>query len=359
MLFHPSDLAAAIELLLTPPPEVDRVQAQDAAALHYGWHSGCTLLSGERDRNFVLEIDGQRSVALKFINHSESAQETDLQVRALAFLAEQEFALAVPRPIKTLNGEDGFILQTAQGPIRGRAYTFLEGEPAARGQGSAALRRSVGAAVGRLDLALRDFTHALAPRVFLWDPMHVGQLSPWVDQVQDVRVRAFVAEFLAKFTRYIAPDLLALPSQFIHADFSKSNLLVSPEDGDRVSAVLDFGDMVHAPRIADLAIAASYQMSDSNDPMAALDEVTQGFCSVSDLHQGELAHLLDMVVARLVARLVLTGWRASRFPENRSYILRSQPDALKLIGQIMPIWCDDFQRRYPKASCQGVRFECR
>lgn len=336
--------------MLTPPPDIDAAQAAQAAERHYGWRVTCTPLSGERDRNFLLKGEGRPPIALKFINPSESQEETDLQVCGLAFLAQRDLALATPTPLKTRDGGDGFVVQTARGLVRGRAYTYLEGQPAVTARGGPGLRHSVGAAVGRLGVALRDFRHEVVSRVFLWDLMHVGKLAAFAQHVDDIEVRAFVTGFVEAFSCHIESALGTLPAQFIHADFSKSNLLVSPQDDTLVTGVLDFGDMVHAPRIADLAIAASYQISDSPDPVAALSEVAAGYLSVCELLPQELAHLLDLVVARLAQRLVLTGWRASHFPENKAYILRSQPDALRLMRLLIPVWHADFRRRHPAAD---------
>lgn len=339
---------------MTPPPDVDTELAADSARTHYGWEASCTALSGERDRNFLLTRSGHGPVALKFINKSESTEETDLQLRCLEHLAARGLPIATPVPVRTLQGLDCFELITARGPISARAYSYLEGQPAVQSPGSVELRHSVGKAVGSLHTALRDFEHALVSRVLLWDLMHVGQLTAFAEHVDDDAMRCFILAFLDRFERVIAPALARLPFQFIHADISKSNLLLMPNDGHRVAGVLDFGDMVYAPRVADLAIAASYQMSDSEDPMEALEQVKAGYLSAGDLQAEEQAHLLDLVVARLVQRLVLTGWRASRFPENRTYILRSSPDALRLMRALIPVWEVDFSHRHRHSTSMSM-----
>ena len=90
--------------------------------------------------------------------------------------------------------------------------------------------------------------------------------------------------------------------------------------------------------VAELAVAASYHMNDAPDPLQALQDVVDGYLRYQPL--GAVAHsiLLDLVMARLVQRIVITEWRASRFPENRTYILRSNPDARQLLLRLLPIW---------------------
>lgn len=340
-----AELDAAITLLTTPPPTVELETVRAIAHSHYDWDAVCTPMAGERDRNFLLARSDAAPVTLKFINASESPQETDLQVQVLAHLERQDLPIQTPQPLTTLDGQASFHLETAGGPLRGRAYTYLQGTPAVHTPGSARHRTSVGKMVAQLDRALHGFQHPAKTRIFLWDLMHVPHLAAFSQHVGDPRLRHFIADFLDHFARCTLAAVSGLPHQFIHADLSKSNLLVDPADPEIVVGVLDFGDMVYAPRIADLAIAASYQMGNAGDPMAALEQVVQGFQSESPLLPQEREHLLDFVMARLVQRLVITEWRAARFPENREYILRSNPEAQSLLHALMPIWRSDSQRR--------------
>jgi Ser/Thr protein kinase RdoA (MazF antagonist) len=41
------------------------------------------------------------------------------------------------------------------------------------------------------------------------------------------------------------------------------------------------------------------------------------------LTKAEQAVLLDLVAARLVITVLITEWRAARYPENRQYIMRN------------------------------------
>jgi hypothetical protein len=42
-----------------------------------------------------------------------------------------------------------------------------------------------------------------------------------------------------------------------------------------------------------------------------------------------------LIMARLCTTLIITAWRAARYPENATYILRNQPMAKRGLFQLM------------------------
>ena len=55
-------------------------------------------------------------------------------------------------------------------------------------------------------------------------------------------------------------------------------MLVHPANPDQVCGVLDFGDMLHGPRVFDAAVAASYQCHALGQPrMEGLFEFMRGY----------------------------------------------------------------------------------
>lgn len=52
-------------------------------------------------------------------------------------------------------------------------------------------------------------------------------------------------------------------------------------------------------------------------------DLLRGYLSIADLTQDELLLLPHMIMARVVARALITTWRAEQFPDNATYILRN------------------------------------
>ncbi|BEV16693.1 phosphotransferase [Herbaspirillum sp. DW155] len=326
-------------LLSTAPPPIDQALALAVATQQFGFSAPVSRLSGERDSNFLLRSPTGSRVVLKFINAAESAVETDFQISLLRHLLGRGARDFTPHHVPALSGADWVEVRGQDGGVyRARAYSFLEGNPAARAPASSALRLALGHTLAVFDDAVSDFVHPGIDRVFLWDVMHLNLLKSHVIHIDDVSLRENADRFIDVFAQSIRPALANVRCQPIHNDLSQSNFVVKESDPTLVAGVLDFGDMTHAPLVCDLAIAASYQMADAPIPLQALHDVTEGFELVTPLQDVEREHLLDLVLARIVQRLVITEWRASQFPENRSYILRHNPQARRLLSELEPVW---------------------
>jgi Ser/Thr protein kinase RdoA (MazF antagonist) len=117
--------------------------------------------------------------------------------------------------------------------------------------------------------------------------------------------------------------LAALPPQPIHNDFNPHNLLVDPVDHRRISGIIDFGDLAVAPRVQDLAVAASYQVLDAAHPFETAAETVAGFHAETPLSEPEIALLADLIPMRLALAVTISNWRAALHPENRDYVLRN------------------------------------
>ena len=220
-----------------------------------------------------------------------------------------------------------------------RAYTYLNGVSVAQAQMGAALQQSFGTQAAQLVRALEGFDHPALSRVLLWDVMHLNQLRAWAEEVlpQD-EMGQFVFAYLNQFEQTILPVLQALPQQVIHGDISKSNTVASSADATSIHGVLDFGDLCKAPRVVELAVAASYALdAETGDLQAALAGIVAAYAAVLPLSEAESALIPDLIIARLVQRIVISEWRASHFPNNRDYILRSNAQARQLLGQLMQV----------------------
>lgn len=332
-------LDQARPLFETPPPAVTAAEAALIARQDYGLAGNAKPLSGERDANFLIQADSAVPCVLKFINDAEPDDEADMQACALEHLADTAGPLAVPRAIAVLDGRRILHTATASGrPVRVRCYSYLPGESVLKHGVDDAMRRSVGRTAARLAQALSGFRHPAAERLNLWDLCKVGHLSRLLDHIAPSPLADAVTAFLQRFQAGVVPRLPDLRRQVIHNDLSPSNLIVGGGGGaGGLLHVVDFGDMIAAPLLSELAVAASYQLS-GDDPMRALWVVVAGFCEITPLEPLEYGLLLDFVMARLVDRLLITRWRAQLFPENRDYILRSSREAQALLLMLFPVW---------------------
>ena len=102
--------------------------------------------------------------------------------------------------------------------------------------------------------------------------------------------------------------------------------VVVDERGE-VGGVIDFGDMVSAPLVCDVAVAAAYHVRDDAAPMVDAWEYIEAFSAERALSTDEVALLPSLIAMRLAMTVLITNWRANLYPENRDYILRNEPNA--------------------------------
>ncbi|HUA24877.1 MAG TPA: phosphotransferase [Steroidobacteraceae bacterium] len=313
-------------LLEVPPPAIDVGAASAIAAQYFGEVGRATPLSSERDCNFLLATGAER-LLLKISNPAEEPAAVDAQTRALTHIADKDPTLPVPRVRQTKSGEPWTYLPSPQGRLIARLLDFLPGQPLSGAPRSGTQRRGIGALLGRLNCAMRDFTHAGAERPLLWDLSRTHELGGLLHHIADGGRRAQVRRFLDRFASHALPVLQNLRTQVLHNDFNPHNLLVHTDAPDRISGIIDFGDMVRGPLINDLAVAAAYHVPSDGPPLAQVVDLVTAYHSITPLQYEELGILPDLIAARQAITVIITAWRAALHPENAPYILRNAPTA--------------------------------
>lgn len=304
------------------------VAVEDAARLvkaYYGLTGRIEPIPGERDRNFRLTDESGRGFVLKMANPAEAPAITRLQTAALLHLAARDPALPVPRVVPTRDGAVDFVHGGTA--MLTRLLTYLDGVSLHASPPSPLQSARLGALLGRVDRALADFTHEAMARALLWDATRVEQVRGLLNHIDDDADRRLVARTIDRFEAEAAPRLAALPRQLIHNDLNPHNVVTRPGDPDTIAGIIDFGDALAAPAVADLGTALAYQMDEGEAPLARVLAFARGYHGVRPLSAVEIALLPELMAARMVLTIAITHWRAGLQPENRAYILRNNPGA--------------------------------
>ena len=135
----------------------------------------------------------------------------------------------------------------------------------------------------------------------------------------------------------------------MHNDLNPHNVVVDPINA-RIAGIIDFGDLTFTARVNDLAIAAAYQVADSGDPLAPACDVIAAYHAVTPLDLLELDVLFDLIATRIVMTVVISSWRAVRYPENREYILRNNKPASSRLSRVAGL--------SPERAAQQIRHAC-
>ncbi len=318
------------DVLEARPPEVPTGLATDVARSLFGIDGEATALDGERDRNFLIDGEGG-SFVLKVGNPADPAGVVEMQVLAMEHALAADPTLPLARPQRTL--EDRPIGSVAIGGVEHavQLVAFVEGDPMPPGPTSPTTRRSIGAAVARLDRALAGFSHPLAHRTLLWDVGRLPQLRPKLPHLSRDR-RVLVERALDRYESSVEPLLRFVSQSTIHSDVNPANVLLARDDAERVAAIIDFGDLVHTRTVIDPAIAAAYQAFRAPDPLEPLIEVVTAYHAIRPLTAAELMLVPELAAARMAQSLLISAWRAELHPDNVSYILADAADCFTTLS---------------------------
>jgi hydroxylysine kinase len=357
-----TDILAAIA---EDAPKFSDVEVISLVRQRYGLAVAVASLVSERDQNFHLQTTDGRQFVLKIANSAEDPATTDFQIKALLHIADYIDAygvpITVPRVLKTLGGETQTMLEAAGCQHVVRVVGYLSGVPIANRIPSASLSRNQGVCLAHLGRALRNFSHRGSNQILLWDVQQALNLRHLRGYLPDDEVRCDVEKALNDFEEYVWPNLSSMRHQFIHADFNPDNVLTDATDSDAISGVIDFGDMLVAPLIADLAIGASYARPLQGDPLALITEMLGGYHSVTSLSPAEINILFELIKTRLCASISILYWRASFRDTDDPYLekmLGTRPRAEEFLSRLTRIPRHDALQKF-RATCAAEISSCR
>ncbi len=297
---------------------------------HYGITGDLVDLPGEYDLNVAVDCDGQRRYVFKIMRADCDLGLADLQCRALEHVRAADPAVPVPVVVTARDGTRIVSVATPGGGVRlawlitalpGCLYAHVRPQ-------NAALVRSVGAALGRLDMALQGYSHAALERPSKWNLASAGWIVEHLEAIAGDRRRALIATIGTRFRNELSARLAQLPSAPIHNDLNDYNLLIAPTaDGTLgVSGLIDFGDLASGARVSEIAIAAAYLVLDQPRPIEILAAFVAGYHAVWPLAETELALIYPLLLTRLAVSVTNSALGKRARPED-AYVTVSERGA--------------------------------
>lgn len=285
-------MSAVSRVLAEPAPSVDADAAIAIASGHFGLMVDAEPLPSERDRNFLLRTEDGRKLVLKVSHSAEDPAVVAMETAAMRHIELVDPGLAVPRVCRTTSEADSAEIRGADGRTHlVRLITVVAGTPADQVTLPGRFAGAFGATSARLGVALRGFSHPAATRAIDWD----------LRQVDDL---------------YAATR--ALPGGVMHGDLTPANVLV--DETGSVTGVIDFGDLHHTARAADLAVSLCALLRVAEEPWEAAREFLDAYQRVTPLEPDEVQVLGDLVLARATLGLRMGARLAELHPENRDYV---------------------------------------
>ena len=307
--------------LLQHAPRFDRSEASDLCRTHYGIDGAATPLPSERDQNFVIETaEGERFV-LKIANALEDSSTLEAQNAAMAHLAGTALA---PRVVHSVSGQS---IVTIENGHAVRLLTWIPGEPlGAMASRPAPLLEDLGRRLGEMSAGLASFDHPAVHRQFHWDLATASAIvARHAPLIPDDALRGLVIRLTSYVTHRDREAWPRLRRSVIHGDANDYNILVgdSPSQGQHVTGIIDFGDMLHSFTAAEPAVAIAYAILDQPDPLHLAQVIARGYHSAHPLAEDELSALFGLVQLRLCMSASLAAYQQQQRPGDE-YLAISQ-----------------------------------
>jgi 4-aminobutyrate aminotransferase-like enzyme/Ser/Thr protein kinase RdoA (MazF antagonist)/murein DD-endopeptidase MepM/ murein hydrolase activator NlpD len=303
--------------LLAHAPRLSLATAEGLARDLFGLSARAVELPSERDQNFRLRSADGACFVLKVANASEDRRMLDAENATMRHLAA---TCLVPVPLPTRTGDDIARYEA----YHVRLLTHLEGRPLAdTPRQTESLLADLGRSVGAIGRALATFDHPALHRRFYWDLAHApSAIERDLPRVRDTTLSGVVESLVAVYRHTVVPRLPSLGQSVIHGDLNDYNVLVDAQT-DRVTGIVDFGDMVFSHTVNDLAIAMAYAALGKPDPVGAAATVASGYHAVRPLTEDEIAALYGLMVMRLCLSVCVAAVQQAEQPD-RDYLGISQ-----------------------------------
>jgi Ser/Thr protein kinase RdoA (MazF antagonist) len=293
-----------LDTLLVSPPEISIAEIKQIGFSEYGLSGDITHMGGERDRNFLIE-----NILLKVANPSESDELLNMQCSALKHIEQTDASVPVPRLNLTADDKPWATVKLSSGEsVRVRAFTFLPGEILTDYLEDSGLMKSLGRTTAKLDLALRSFLHPMAKHPIAWDTQNLDSFETLIQYIKDPDEKKLVQGTIKNFKEHIRPITNSLRSQSIHNDITYHNSVVDPNYPTIVTGIFDFGDIVHAPLIQNLAVMATEVSMKCKDPISRSAELVAAYHEINPLEDRELKILPFYMASRVALCMLLESW---------------------------------------------------
>lgn len=301
------------ESMISEPPAIDVSKISNIAESKFGKSGTVSELGGERDQNFRIDTDTDAFV-LKVINQADDREVLDFRTQALRHIYSSDPDLPVMEIVPTINGSPWTSIDKNDETHFVRMFTTVPGRKDSFNDLNHEALYNYGEVIARVGQALRGFFHPEARYELLWDLRHTSGFRSLLDNITDDQRRDIAEKVLDRFENRVDPVFNNLRAQVIHNDLRPDNVLLN--DNNRVSGIIDFGDLTYTALVCDLAIVLASVMYRHNNPIGAAQSVTEGYVSVTPLEKKEVYLLPDLIMARLVIKGVVYAWQSERYSHN-------------------------------------------
>lgn len=280
-------------------------------------------MNGYDEQNFLLKDKDANKYILKVATDEHGVSFLDAQIKIINHLSKSNLSEKIQCYV--LNNEyqelTHYVYDKKNYYLR--ILSFLEGDFLGDCQSlTEDTFVDLGSVLGKMDSALKDFSHPALHRRYMWDISNAADANAKLHFIKDHERRRITAYFLLQFETEVLPLLSSLRHAYIHNDANDYNVLIKE---NLVSGIIDFGDTVYTALINNLAIACTYAILNNTDPLKAATLIVKGYHQSYPLQENEIELLYYLIAARLCISLTQSAWNTSLNPYNEHHFLTEKP----------------------------------
>ncbi len=292
-----------------------------------------TQINGYEDQNFVVKDPAGMAYIAKLSLNAASPAFLEAQLAAMQHLRKKDPAIGIQAVISNKEGKALSLINHTDGILSLRLLSFLEGTFMCDATTLPdSVFESLGSLLATMDSYLKDFSHPAAYRFDEWDLAQVLHCRKDLAYIQDHEKRTMVAYFLQQYEMEVLPFQYELRRAVIHNDANDYNVLLKDS---KVSGMIDFGDMVETALIHNVAIACTYALFKSEQPLQRATLLLKSYHQIYPLTVTELSLLYYLIAARLCLSVVTSARKRSESDNAHHFI--SENDAWTLLYQWIKI----------------------
>ena len=288
-------------------------------------------LDGYDSENYLITSNNERYIYKQYSQKPLLDVHLDAECRILDQISrDTRFEHSIP--LKNIDGD--FISYTNDERYLFRLLNFVHGDFLASTHHTPALASSFGRILGSLDNELRKQEDPIIQgRKSHWDLQYLLLNEPYINQIHDPGKRKLVEYYMMQYKLQVLPYQDQLRKSIIHNDANDWNVLVT---NGQVSGIIDFGDMVYAPLINEMAVALTYLIMGKEDPIAYAILMVEAYHQVLPLQEQELQMLYYLIAGRLCMSVINSAHTRKQNPDN-DYISISEEGAWALLDKWITI----------------------
>ena len=312
---------------------------------HYGFSVTVKALEGYDELNFIITDEKNQKYILKLSDENQSYPFLEAQVKIIEHLKKSVLAESFQHFFINKKGESLTQIHKDNKTYYIRILSFLEGnfwyeQPIK----SKATLYNLGAFMGNMDQSLQDFSHPAMHRHYTWDISNTSIATEKLRYITNHEHRRIAGYFLLQFDTEVLPKIHKLRHAYIHNDANDCNVMANEE---RITGLIDFGDMVYSALINNLAIVCTYAILETEDPLTSASYIVKGYHEAYPLKIEEVDILYFLIAARLCISVTQSAYNSSLDSDNAHHFLTEKPawELLDKLIKINPIKAQDSFRK--------------